>query len=72
VPTYPPPPGAFGPIPTPPGQTPASELTESNQAAASDDSHAAAEHPKKKKRAGGEEGVSKSWWVRTFHTRYDH
>jgi len=60
MPIYPPPPGAYGPIPTPSGQAPATEQTASNQVAASDDSRVAAERPRKKKRAGGEEGVSKS------------
>ena len=59
MPMYPPP-GAYGAIPAPSGQAPATDQTEGNQAAASDDSRAAAERPKKKKRAGGEEGVSKS------------
>jgi hypothetical protein len=55
-----PPPGTYGAIPTPSGQAPAIDQTESNQPAASDDSRAAAERPKKKKRVGGEDAVSKS------------
>jgi hypothetical protein len=72
---YPPPPGAFGPITTPPGQVPPLskwKVIKLQLRMILALRQTWAERPKKKKHAGGEEGVSKSWWVGTFHMRYDH
>ncbi|KAI0271932.1 hypothetical protein BGY98DRAFT_183262 [Russula aff. rugulosa BPL654] len=69
---YPPPPGAFGPITTPPGQVPPLskwKVIKLQLRMILALWQTRAERPKKKKHAGGEEGVSKSCRAEDTHMK---